>query len=66
VPQWGPDQKQLQDGNTMGIWKRKRLLLGDEVWWADCTDGWRSDDYIEYNDAEREFGEHLGKQHGGK
>ena len=50
----------------MGLWKKKRLLAGDEVWWADCTDGWVSKNYTDYNDAEHEFGEHLKLQHGGK
>lgn len=66
MAQWGPDQKKLDDGNTMGIHKRQRLMMGDEVWWADCTDGWRSNESTDYNEVEKQFGTHLGLEHGGK
>lgn len=63
---WGPGQKRLANGSVMGIWNRFRLLTGDTMWWADCTDGWTGKQHVDYKDAERDFGEHLGKQHGGK
>ena len=64
--EWGPGQKRLGDGNVMGIRKRFRLLTGDTMHWAECTDGWVSEQHVDYNDAEKEFGEHHKLQHGGK
>jgi hypothetical protein len=63
---WGPDQKKLRDGNTMGMNRRWRLWSGEYVYWADCTDGWTSNEYTDYSDAEKQFGTHLGLQHGGR
>lgn len=60
---WGPGQKKLDDGHVMSVHKSFRLLTGDTVHWAECTDGWVGKRYIDYNDAEKDFGEHHGKQH---
>jgi hypothetical protein len=64
--EWGPLQKRLANGSELGMRSRFRLWTGDTVHWAECTDGWKSDEYYEYADAEKEFGKHLGLQHGGK
>jgi hypothetical protein len=64
--QWGPGYKKLEDGNEMAIWYRHRLMTGDIVWWAECTDGWKGKDRIDRNDAEYDHGEHFSKQHGSK
>jgi hypothetical protein len=63
---WGPGQKRLASGHVMGLWKNHRLMSGDTVYWADCTDGWEGKKRTDYNDAETDFGEHLKLQHGGK
>ncbi|MDQ2880482.1 MAG: hypothetical protein M3Y48_04260 [Actinomycetota bacterium] len=64
--EWGPLQKRLADGNELGTRKGFRLMTGDTVWWAECTDGWSSKKYTDYSDAEKEFGKHFGLQHGAK
>jgi hypothetical protein len=64
--EWGPGQKRLADGNEMSIRKNFRLLTGDTMHWAECTDGWTSQRHADYNDAEKDFGEHHKLQHGGK
>lgn len=66
MSRWGPLSKRLDDGNEMGMRKRFQITTGDTVHWAECTDGWTGKKYTDYNDAEHEFGEHLGKHHGGK
>jgi hypothetical protein len=64
--EWGPGQKRLSNGSILGMRRGFRLLTGDTVHWAECTDGWTGNRHVDYNDAEKDFGEHLGKQHGGK
>lgn len=56
--------QEIKSRQRNGIWSRHRLLTGDTVWWADCTDGWRGKDHLEYDDARHRFGEHHGLQHG--
>lgn len=63
---WGPGEKRLTDGNIMTIKDRHRLLTGDRVWWGECTDGWVGKERVDRNDAERDYGEHFSKQHGGE
>jgi hypothetical protein len=64
--QWGPHYKKLADGSEMAIWRGFRLMTGDTVWWAECTDGWTGKRRTDRNDAEHDHGQHFSKQHGGK
>jgi hypothetical protein len=64
--QWGPGYKKTASGHVMAIWSKHRTITGDEVWWAECTDGWVGKTRTDRNDAEHDHGEHFSKQHGGK
>jgi hypothetical protein len=43
------------------------LVVKTRSWYrAECTDGWTGKNRTDYNDVEKDFGEHLKLQHGGK
>lgn len=62
---WGPGEKRLTDGNIMTIRDRFIIWTGDTLWHGECTDGWVGQEFTDYKDAEKDYGEHHGKQHGG-
>lgn len=63
---WGSGQKRLADDNIMTIHKRFRVWTGDTMYRGECTDGWVGKEFVDYSDAEKDYGEHLGKHHGEK
>ena len=63
--EWGPGHKKTASGHIMGIWTKDKLFKG-KVWWAECTDGWTGAEREDQSEAQRDYGEHFSKQHGGK